>query len=54
MIALNLFAASVTVPGIILAIELISTGVALLLLRPRKEREPTEPVGTTSPLEQRA
>lgn len=35
LIAFNLFEAAVTVPGIILAIELISTGVGLLLLRPR-------------------
>ncbi|MEL7252548.1 MAG: DUF308 domain-containing protein [Pseudomonadota bacterium] len=39
MIALNLFAATVTLPGIVLAIELITTGVALLLLRPRKTGE---------------
>lgn len=57
MIAFNLFAASVTVPGIVLAIELISTGIALLLLRPRTAAEPmdkTEPVGTTTPVDQRS
>jgi len=34
LIAMNLFTAAVTVPGILLAIELISTGVGLLLLKP--------------------
>lgn len=36
LIAFNIFAASVTVPGIVLAIELITTGAAMLFLRPRK------------------
>lgn len=35
MIAFNLFTASVTLPGIVLGIELITTGFALLTLRPR-------------------
>jgi len=34
MIALNLFTASVTLPGIVLGVELISTGIAMLTLRP--------------------
>jgi uncharacterized membrane protein HdeD (DUF308 family) len=34
LIAFNLFTAAATVPGVLLAIELISTGVALTLLRP--------------------
>ena len=39
LIVSDLFAASVTVPGLVLAIELISTGVALLLLKPRQDSE---------------
>jgi uncharacterized membrane protein HdeD (DUF308 family) len=38
LIALNLFTAAVTVPGIILAIELISTGLALILMRPSEKK----------------
>lgn len=34
LIAFNLFTAAATVPGIMLAIELITTGVALMMLRP--------------------
>jgi uncharacterized membrane protein HdeD (DUF308 family) len=34
LIAVNLFTAAVLLPGIVLAVELISTGVALLTLRP--------------------
>ena len=37
LIAFNVFAASATLPGIVLAIELITTGVALLMLRPRSD-----------------
>lgn len=39
VIAFNLMAASVTVPGIILAIELLTTGVALLMMRPRADQQ---------------
>jgi len=35
MIAFNLFTAAVTVPGFLLGLELISTGIALILLRPK-------------------
>ncbi len=38
MIAFNLVEASTTVPGVLLGIELISTGVAFLMLRPRRDR----------------
>ncbi|WP_050531357.1 HdeD family acid-resistance protein [Pseudaestuariivita atlantica] len=38
LIAFNLFTAAATVPGIMLAIELISTGVALILMRPVPEK----------------
>lgn len=38
LIALNLFTAAVTVPGIMLAIELISTGAGLIMLRPRTDQ----------------
>lgn len=40
LIAMNLFAAATTVPGILLAIEMITTGLGLLLLR-----EKLAPVG---------
>ncbi|SEW46007.1 Uncharacterized membrane protein HdeD, DUF308 family [Cognatiyoonia koreensis] len=42
MIAFNLFTAAVTVPGILLAIELMTTGIALIMLRPdaRKQTDP--------------
>jgi uncharacterized membrane protein HdeD (DUF308 family) len=43
VILLNLFEAAVTVPGIVLAIELISTGVGLLLLRPLNATAATSP-----------
>ncbi|GAA4221386.1 uncharacterized membrane protein HdeD (DUF308 family) [Sagittula marina] len=36
LIAFNLLSASATVPGVLLGIELISTGVAFLMLRPRR------------------
>ncbi|MDF1726133.1 MAG: DUF308 domain-containing protein [Sulfitobacter sp.] len=35
LIAFNFFTASVTLPGVVLGVELISTGFALLTLRPR-------------------
>jgi len=38
MIAFNLFTAAATVPGILLGVELISTGAAFLMLRPRQLR----------------
>lgn len=47
LIALNPFAAAATIPGLFLAIELISTGVALLMLRPRKEAHGLEGEATT-------
>ena len=40
LIGANIFAATIVVPGVVLAIELITTGVALLMMRPRKEPEP--------------
>ena len=52
VIAFNLFTASVTVPGIVLAVELISTGVALLLLKPRSDK--VSSTGDTPPAEQSA
>lgn len=39
LILFNFFAATVTLPGIVLAIELITTGAALLFLRPRNDAE---------------
>lgn len=39
LIAFNLLEASGTVPGVLLGIELISTGVAFLMLRPRRIAE---------------
>ncbi len=53
MIAFNLFTATVTLPGIVLGVELISTGVALLTLRgrapeamPRERTDPDEASNT--------
>lgn len=37
MIAFNLFSATLVIPGIALAVELITTGLALLMIRPRKD-----------------
>ncbi|MEM6304709.1 MAG: DUF308 domain-containing protein [Pseudomonadota bacterium] len=45
LIAGNIFAATLVLPGVVLAIELITTGVALLLMRPLKEKV-KEPEGT--------
>ncbi|MGR3502417.1 HdeD family acid-resistance protein [Pseudaestuariivita sp.] len=52
LIALNLFTAAATVPGIVLAIELISTGVALLFMRPdpRKTAENAKTTGEKIPV----
>ncbi|WP_299564603.1 HdeD family acid-resistance protein [uncultured Sulfitobacter sp.] len=47
MIAFNLFTASVTLPGIVLGIELITTGFALLTLRPRAPNARNLPDDTT-------
>ena len=61
VIAFNIFAAAATLPGFLLAIELISTGVALIMLRNASARDslPAAPgtpaaeteVGTTSGVE---
>ena len=45
MIAFNLFTAAVTVPGLLLAIELISTGIALMMLRPDQATTTAQVVG---------
>ena len=54
VIAFNIFAAAATLPGFLLAIELISTGVALLMLRRHQAAETTPATpetGTTSGVE---
>ena len=48
VIAFNIFAAAATLPGFVLAIELISTGVALLVLRSSVPPEASLQAGSAS------
>lgn len=42
LIAFNLLAAATAVPGVLLGVEMLSTGIAFLLLRPRQIRDRAE------------
>lgn len=56
LIAFNIFAAAATLPGFLLAIELITTGVALIVLRKKPDQvvQADDSTGTTSGVEHTA
>lgn len=55
LMSLNIFTAAATVPGILLAFELVTTGIGLVMLRPSAERTASHDddtaTGTTSGVE---